>query len=116
MKSLFFLVEFKGEYHFLQRKIDNLIILWPGENFSINIFNPENSSPEIHAERVFDILKSGQFLDENSDYSPQMEKVLVENQIGYWYSSLRIRTFKVGKDLSIYVKNIQKKINILFQC
>ncbi len=74
----FFLVEFKGEYHFLQRKINNLIILWPGENFSINIFNPEDSSPEIHAERIFDILKSGKFLDENSEYSPQMEKVLVE--------------------------------------
>ena len=35
----FFLVEFKGEYHFLQRKIEDLLILWPGENFSINIFN-----------------------------------------------------------------------------
>lgn len=74
----FFLVEFKGEYHFLQKKIDNLLILWPGENFSINIFDPENSNPHIHAERIFDILKSGQFLDENAEYSPQMQKVLVE--------------------------------------
>ncbi|MFX0043456.1 MAG: ATP-binding protein [Candidatus Hodarchaeota archaeon] len=74
----FFLVEFKGEYHFLQKKIDNVLILWPGENFSINIFNPENSNPIIHAERIFDILKSGQFLDDSSEYSPQMEKVLVE--------------------------------------
>ncbi|MFW9771077.1 MAG: ATP-binding protein [Candidatus Thorarchaeota archaeon] len=74
----FFLVEFKGEYHFLQQKIRNTLILWPGENFSINIFNPENSNPLIHAERIFDILKSGKFLDENADFSPQMEKVLVE--------------------------------------
>jgi len=74
----FFLVEFKGEYQFLQKKIPDLLILWPGENFSINIFNPEGTSPEIHAERIFDILKSGQFLDEGSEYSPQMEKVLVE--------------------------------------
>lgn len=29
----FMLVEFKGEYHFLQRKIENLLILRPGENF-----------------------------------------------------------------------------------
>jgi len=74
----FFLVEFKGEYHFLQKKIENLLILYPGENFSINIFNPGNSNPKIHAERIFDILKSGRFLDENADFSPQMEKVLVD--------------------------------------
>jgi hypothetical protein len=74
----FMLVEFKGEYHFLQRKIKNLLIIRPGENFSINIFNPGLSLPEVHAERVFDILKSGKFLDENAEFSPQMEKVLVE--------------------------------------
>lgn len=74
----FFLVEFKGEHHFLQEKIDNVLIVWPGENFSINIFNPLGSNPEIHAERIFDILKSGKFLEENSEYSPQMEKVLIE--------------------------------------
>ncbi|MHA1294723.1 MAG: ATP-binding protein, partial [Promethearchaeota archaeon] len=78
MNIPFFLVEFKGEYHFLQKKINDLLILWPGENFSINIFNPEDSDPIIHAERIFDILKSGKFLEENSEYSPQMEKVLVE--------------------------------------
>ncbi len=74
----FFLVEFKGEYHFLQKNIEDVLILWPGENFSINIFNPEKVNPIIHAERVFDILKSGKFLDENAEFSPQMEKVLVE--------------------------------------
>ncbi len=74
----FLLVEFKGEYHFLQREIDNLIIIRPGENFSINIFNPEGSLPEVHAERIFDILKSGKFLDDNAEFSPQMEKVLVD--------------------------------------
>ena len=75
----FFLVEFKGEYHFLQKKIKNLLILWPGRNFSINIFNPENTNPIIHAERIFDILKSIKLIDNsNSEYSPQMEKVLVE--------------------------------------
>jgi len=74
----FLLAEFKGEYHFLQRKIKDLLIIRPGENFSINIFNPGESLPEVHAERIFDILKSGKFLDENAEFSPQMEKVLVE--------------------------------------
>lgn len=77
-KIPFLLVEFKGEYHFLQRKIEDLLIIRPGENFSINIFNPGDSLPEVHAERIFDILKSGKFLDENAEFSPQMEKVLVE--------------------------------------
>jgi len=74
----FLLVEFKGEYCFLKHYIKDLLILRPGENFSINIFNPEGSNPEIHAERIFDILKSGQFLEESAEYSPQMQKVLVE--------------------------------------
>ncbi len=77
-KIPFFLVEFKGEYHFLQEKIDDVLILWPGENFSINIFNPGEVNPIIHAERIFDILRSGKFLDVQGEYSPQMEKVLVE--------------------------------------
>ncbi|MBD3195675.1 MAG: DUF87 domain-containing protein, partial [Candidatus Lokiarchaeota archaeon] len=74
----FLLVEFKGEYKYLKNYIEDLLIFKPGENFSINMFNPEGSNPEIHAERIFDILKSGQFLDENSEFSPQMQKVLVE--------------------------------------
>jgi len=74
----FLLAEFKGEYIYLQDIIDDLLVIRPGENFSINIFNPEGSNPEIHAERIFDILKSGQFLDESSEFSPQMEKVLVD--------------------------------------
>ncbi|MFX1398977.1 MAG: ATP-binding protein [Promethearchaeota archaeon] len=78
-KIPFFLVEFKGEYHFLQEKIEDLLVLWPGENFSINLFDPGRSNPIIHAERIFDILKSGKFLDDASgEFSPQMEKVLIE--------------------------------------
>ncbi|TFF98335.1 MAG: ATP-binding protein [Promethearchaeota archaeon] len=74
----FLLIEFKGEYLFLQKKIKDVVIFKPGEDFSINIFNPEGAHPEIHAERIFDILKSGQFLDEETEYSPQMQKVLVD--------------------------------------
>ncbi|TXT67323.1 MAG: AAA-like domain protein [Promethearchaeota archaeon] len=74
----FLLIEFKAEYLFLQNLIENVVIFRPGENFSINIFDPEGAHPEIHAERIFDILKSGQFLDESSEYSPQMQKVLID--------------------------------------
>jgi len=77
-KIPFFLVEFKGEYHFLQNRINNVLIFWPGENLSINIFDPKGTNPIIHAERIFDILKSGKFLDDSSEFSPQMENVLVE--------------------------------------
>ncbi len=78
-KIPFFLVEFKGEYHFLQEKIENMVILRPGKNFSINLFDPGTSDPTIHAERIFDILKSGKmFEDSSGEYSPQMEKVFIE--------------------------------------
>jgi len=48
----FLLTEFKGEYQFLQRKIKDLLIIKPGENFSINIFDPEGADPEVHAESI----------------------------------------------------------------
>ena len=60
----FLLVEFKGEYTFLQEVIDDMLIIRPGENFSLNIFNPQGANPEIHAERLFNILKSGQISNE----------------------------------------------------
>ena len=73
----FLLSEFKGEYHFLQNKIKDLLIIKPGENFSINIFDPEGSNPHVHAERVFQIFESGGLL-EGIEYSPQMERVFVD--------------------------------------
>ena len=111
----FMLVEFKGEYHFLQRKIENLLILRPGENFSINIFNPEGSLPEVHAERIFDILKSGKFLDESAEFSPQMEKVLVEILI----KVCKKKEFRSWEGFYKYCKgyatNKQKEIPMLSQ-
>ncbi len=111
----FFLVEFKGEYHFLQNKMENVLILWPGINFSINIFNPENASPIIHAERIFDILKSGQFLDDNAEFSPQMEKVLVDILV----SVCKNKDFQnwpgFERKCDDYLKNNQKEIPMLSQ-
>ena len=77
----FLLVEFKGEYKFLCKRLKNILLLSPGENFSINIFNPEFINPSIHAERIFEILKSSQFLGSNVEYTPQMEKVLIDIMI-----------------------------------
>ena len=61
----------------MQRKIQDLLIIKPGENFSINIFDPEGADPEVHAERVFQIFESGGLL-EGVEYSPQMERVFVD--------------------------------------
>jgi len=43
-----------------------------------NLFDPLGANPNIHAERIFDIIRSGQFLGENAEYSPQMERVLID--------------------------------------
>jgi hypothetical protein len=104
-KIPFFLVEFKGEYHFLQKRIENVLILWPGVNFSINIFNPGEVSPIIHAERIFDILKSGKFLDENAEFSPQMEKVLVELLVKVCEN----KNFRSWKGFEYFCKEYLKK-------
>ena len=111
----FFLVEFKGEYHFLQDKLKDLLILWPGENFSINIFDPVGANPKIHAERIFDILKSGQFLDDSAEYSPQMEKVLIDILTEVCENKNR-QSWDGFKDCcEIYLDNNRNKIPMLKQ-
>jgi hypothetical protein len=114
-KIPFLLGEFKGEYHYLQNIIEDLLIIKPGENFSINIFDPEGSNPEIHAERIFDILKSGQFLDDDSDYSPQMEKVLVDILKIACNSETRQRWEDFYQQCEDYLKNQKEKIPFLHQ-
>ncbi len=71
------LAEFKGEYHYLQKYIPDLLILVVGMNFSINIFDPETANAEVHSERVFQIFRSGG-LFEGVEYTPQMERVFVD--------------------------------------
>ncbi len=111
----FLLVEFKGEYTYLQDIIKDLLVIRPGENFSINIFNPEGSNSEIHAERIFDILKSGQFLDESSEFSPQMEKVLVDI-LTKVCSNPQYQSWKGFYDqCKIYLDTMQRQIPMLHQ-
>jgi len=74
----FFIIEFKGEYQLLKDFIPDIQFIHPGESFSINIFDPLISDPDIHAERLFDILRSCEYVQETSEFSPQMEKVLVD--------------------------------------
>ncbi|GAG76970.1 unnamed protein product, partial [marine sediment metagenome] len=73
-KIPFLLAEFKGEYIFLQKKFSDVLVLRPGENITINIFDPADSNPFIHAERLFEIFRSGGLI-ESREYTPQMEKV-----------------------------------------
>ncbi|MFW9989760.1 MAG: ATP-binding protein [Candidatus Odinarchaeota archaeon] len=73
----FMLCEFKGEYTFLQKKIKNLLVLKPGFNFFINIFDPEGADPKVHAERLFQAFRSGMKF-EDKEFTPQMERVFVD--------------------------------------
>lgn len=73
----FMLCEFKGEYTFMQSKIGDILVLKPGYNFFINIFDPVNTSPRIHAERLFQAFRSGMKF-EDKEFTPQMERVFVD--------------------------------------
>ncbi|XEO77911.1 hypothetical protein WKT22_02947 [Candidatus Lokiarchaeum ossiferum] len=74
----FMLFEFKGEYSDLSSTISNVDIIRPGENFKINLFDCDIFQKEIYVEILFDSLKSCQIIEGNADFSPQMEKVLVD--------------------------------------
>lgn len=73
----FLLCEFKGEYTFLQKKMKDVLLLKPGNNFFINIFNPEDTDPKVHAERLFQAFRSGMKF-EDKEFTPQMERVFVD--------------------------------------
>lgn len=73
----FLLIELKGEYSWLKNISNDLLFLEPGVNFGINLFDPL-LDPKIHAEQVFDIFKSSFDFTEGAEFSPQMEKILVD--------------------------------------
>ena len=74
----FTLFEFKGEYHSLANYVPGLKIFEPGLNLSINIFDKDIFTRKNYAEVLFDSLKSCRILEVNADFSPQMERVLVD--------------------------------------
>ena len=74
----FMLFEFKGEYSDLSNIIPNVDIIRPGDNFKINLFDSDIFQKEIYVEILFDSLKSCQIIEGNADFSPQMEKVLID--------------------------------------
>jgi hypothetical protein len=111
----FLLIEFKAEYIFLQNIIEDVLVFRPGENFSINIFDPEGAHPEIHAERIFDILKSGQFLDETAEYSPQMQKALVDVLTEVCKNKSLQNWEGFYKQCGIYLKEERNKVPMLAQ-
>ena len=71
------IIELKGEYTWMEKKYPNVKFFEPGKNLGLNLFEPMGN-PQIHAERVFDIMKSSFDFSELKDFSPQMEKVLVD--------------------------------------
>ncbi|MHA1750353.1 MAG: ATP-binding protein [Promethearchaeota archaeon] len=74
----FLLIELKGEYTWFKEFFPNIEILEPGINFGINIFDPGESNPRIHSERLYEILKSSLNFSSFKEFSPQMEKILVD--------------------------------------
>ena len=74
----FILFEFKGEYLDLHKYIPSVNVIHPGENFKINLFDNDIFPDDIYVEILFDSLKSCQIIEANADFSPQMEKVLID--------------------------------------
>ena len=74
----FLIIQIKNDFDFFKNYFKDLEIYSPGENFSIDIFNPGTVGPLIHAERIFEMFKNTRLIDSSSEFSPQMEKVLVD--------------------------------------
>jgi len=74
----FLIIQIKNDFDFFKNYFKDLEIYSPGENFSIDIFNPGKTGPLIHAERIFEMFKNTRLIDSSSEFSPQMEKVLVD--------------------------------------
>ncbi len=74
----FILFEFKGEYGELMKDVKSINVIRPGLNFFFNPFDNDIFPKENYVEILFDALKSCQIIESNSDFSPQMEKVLID--------------------------------------
>ncbi|MHA1601586.1 MAG: helicase HerA domain-containing protein, partial [Promethearchaeota archaeon] len=111
----FIIFEFKGEYNKLQNKIPNLKIIKPGINFSFNLFESDIFDPQIYVEILFDGLKSCQIIENNADFSPQMEKVLID-VLRKVCTSKKQRSWKFFFDtLQNYIKTFEKSIPLIKQ-
>ncbi len=71
------LIEMKSEYTWLQKRHPDVELLEPGINLGINLFEP-SGNPKVHAERVYDIMQSSFDFSTARDFTPQMEKTLVD--------------------------------------
>jgi len=74
----FLYLAFKDDADDLIYYIPNILILKPGENFSINIFDPGIMEPQIYVNKLVDMFISTQEIISHDEYSPQMEKVLYD--------------------------------------
>ncbi len=75
----FLIVELKDDYRSDAWESLDFIYLFPGINFSIDIFDFHGGSPEIHAKRLFTIMKELYFDNSSSgELSPQMIRVFAE--------------------------------------
>ncbi len=74
----FILFEFKGEYKELMKDVKSINVIRPGLNFFFNPFDNDIFPKENYVEILYDALKSCQIIESNSDFSPQMEKVLID--------------------------------------
>ena len=111
----FLIIEFKGEYQQIKNFIPDIEYINPGEEFSLNIFDPLNSDPDIHAERLFDILRSCEYLQESSEFSPQMEKVLVDILKGVCKEPNKRNFSTFEKEIENYRMNFKNQIPMLDQ-
>jgi ribosomal protein S20 len=83
------IIEMKGEYRPLTKLIGRVVYLKPGSKIAplnVSLFDPQMENPEIHAKKIFTILKetfSTLFTDQNRDLSAQMERVFYESLVSY---------------------------------
>jgi hypothetical protein len=87
------IIEMKGEYKPLTKLIRRVVYLRPGSDIAplkLSLFDPQGEDPEIHAKKIFTILKetfSTLFTDQNRDLSAQMERVFYEALVSYLTTS-----------------------------
>ncbi|MHA1341406.1 MAG: hypothetical protein ACTSRZ_15815 [Promethearchaeota archaeon] len=74
----FLYIAFKDDANDLMYYLPNVLVLKPGENFSINIFNPRYVDPFIYANKLVDMITSSQEFVTHDEFSPQMEKILFD--------------------------------------
>ncbi|MFX1396747.1 MAG: hypothetical protein ACFFAS_06845 [Promethearchaeota archaeon] len=79
----FLLIRYDGKINDIQEVTKDLIILRPGENFSLDIFDPMGLNPSTHTEKILEIFEMLCVLNREDKNNPIIEDIIYDSLLDF---------------------------------